>query len=443
MPDFQADTSIFPQSQPNALLGTAQGFVGLANAAKQNQLLGVDVQQAHQNLVQQQVGTIVDAFSSLATNPNVGYGDFVRVGSTLLKQGVISPQTYQAELANLPKQGDPATYQGIANGYLSRALDAGSRFSAEYGYGAGAGAGQMNYTNEQGQPVSTNTANYARETGYSSPMGAAAPNPMTAAPSGVSGGVPVGNALLGASPPAVGDRADELRAATGAPAGAVPLAQVASPPARPAGAIVAPSPQQQAQFNASSKQQQDDLTADAGYTSNIVPLSKVIQLLPQTTTGLGSKLPSEVAQVFSTFGIPIGNDQAKNISEVQKYTTQLARAAGAAPNSDAQLAAAFAANPNVDMNNAAATDVAKVLLSLNRMQHAKVLASQAAGVQPQDYSKFASQWGSQQDPRAYGFDLMTPDAKAALKTELKANPAEAAKFVASYQTAQQLGILGQ
>ena len=64
---------------------------------------------------------------------------------------------------------------------------------------------------------------------------------------------------------------------------------------------------------------------------------------------------------------------------------------------------------------------------------------------PQNYSTFASQWGAAQDPRAFGVDLMSPEAKASLMEELSANTtaakAEKAKFLASLKTAIQAGVL--
>jgi len=214
-----------------------------------------------------------------------------------------------------------------------------------------------------------------------------------------------------------------------------------------AGGIAGPTPQQQDQFKASAAQYQQEKENDAGFTASTVPLQKVIQLLPKTLTGPGAEPVSNLAKVAQTFGInlPGSATQAQYYDELQKYATNLARQSGAAPNSDAQLLAAFSGNPNVEMNNAAASDVAKVMLSLSRMRHAGITIAQQQGMDshPQDYSTFASQWGGQQDPRAYGVDLMTPAAAASLKAELQKNPAAAQRFITSYNAAKAAGIYGQ
>src|SRR6185312_12540585 len=255
------DTSFYPRANPNALFDTANQAIGVRNAQAQNALLGIGIQQQHQDLVRQQVGTLVDAFSSLATNPNVTRADFERVGSTLLQQGVIDPNTYKQEMATLPAQGTPQQFQQIANGYLARAIDAGSRFGIEYGYGAGSGASPTNITEPNGAVTTMTQSGAAGRLGYQSPMGAPAPsamppasNPFTAAPAAAA--VPPNALTGGVHPMAVADRADQLRAATGevSPQAPVPLAP--AQPAAQTGGVTGPSPQQAAQFQASAAQQQ-------------------------------------------------------------------------------------------------------------------------------------------------------------------------------------------
>lgn len=408
------NVGFYPQAQPNALLATAGNVVDLANAAQQNKLLGVQTQQAHQDLVKQQVGSLVDVFSALATDPNVTGSNFMQRAQTLLQEGVISPDVFNAEIANVKQAGDdPDKLHALANGYLSRALDAGQRFGVATGMQPGTSGDLVTYTGPNGATVTNTRGNVVGQIGAPNPLDTSAPAPATdqgggAAASTIHTSVP--------SQPATAQQ----------PASA---------------GITAPSPQQQKQFTDSAQQQQDDLTADAGFTSNIVPLTKTLKLLPDTTIGLGSEIPNDVAKVFSTFGLNFGSDAAQNASEVDKYLTQLVRSSGAAANTDHQLEAAFSANPNMTTDKAAATDVLKTMLSLTRMQHAKVAAAQAAGIAPENYSKWASQWGAQQDPRAFGVDLMTPEAKAALLADLKKDPAAKAKFLNSLQLADGLGVL--
>jgi len=432
-----ADVGFYTQAQPNALLDTAQQAVGIRNAQLANA-------QAHQDLVRQQVGTLVDAFSSLATNPNVSRADFERVGSTLLQQGVIDPNTYKQEMATLPATGTPQQYQQIANGYLSRALDAGSRFGVEYGYGPGQGASTVPITEPNGAVTTMTQSAAAGRLGYQSPMGAPTSgtasvpsNPFTAAPTS-SAAAP--NALTGgAHPAAVADRAAELRAATGAPAEApMPLAQPIVQP----GGVTAPSPQQAAQFQASAAQQQAEKTADAGFVGNMVPLKKSIALLKEVPLfGTGAAIPDEVIKTLATFGVPAAALQAKDSSELEKYLVGIARNSGAADTSVAQLEASLSGNPNMGSDRFAARDVLSIQAALQRLQHLKVATfGDAPGEQ---YSDLARKWSADQDPRALAFDFMDDAAKAALRKDLEQNPAQAKRFVATYKAAQAAGIFDQ
>src|SRR6185312_4341927 len=228
--------------------------------------------------------------------------------------------------------------------------------------------------------------------------------------------------------------------------GAAPPSQ-AAPASSAVLGIPSVTPQQQKMFDASTQQYQDAKTNDANYTSNQITLQKMIELLPKTQTGLGAETTTNLAKVAQTFGInlPGTATQADYYSQLEKYANVLARSSGAAPNSDAQLLAAMSSNPNVTMNNAAAQDVAKTMLALQRMQHAAVTTAQQQGMDnsPQNYSTFASQWGAAQDPRAYGVDLMTPEAKQALLSDLESDKTGTAKakFVNSLKTAIQAGVL--
>jgi hypothetical protein len=408
-----ADFSFYTGAQPNALLGTAEQAVGVRNAQAQNALLGIGIKQAQQNLGQQQLQYLAGNLGVMANDPNLTAERMHAFAQNAVKEGMLSPQLYQVESDNIDAAGgDPAKLRALAANYSQRALDSLNQYASTQGYAPGSGATPVTYTGPTGAPVNTTLAQFAQAARGGAPQ--AQPQPT--------GGATQPTTQTGAAP--------------------VPLAPQTN--AGAAGGIAGPTPQQQAQFDASSKQQQDDLTNDAGFTANIVPLTKTLSLLPKTPLfGTGAQVPTDVAKVLNTFGIKIGSDQAQNASELEKYLTQLARSSGAAPNSDSQLAAAFSANPNMTTDKAAAQDVVKTMLSLARMQHAKVAAAQQSGIAPEQYSSFASKWGAQQDPRAYGFDLMDDKAKATLRKELDANPAEAQRFIQTYNTAQQLGIFGQ
>lgn len=412
------NTSFYPTAQPGNLLTMMGEAQNLGNAAQQNQLLRTANQQSHQDLVKSQVNYLASGLGALALKPDLSQDDLMGFGDRALAEGIIDQNTHAVESKQVLAAGnDPVKLRQLANQYQARAMSAGEQYAAQHGYAAGAGASPTN--------VPATDAN-------GNPTGATATIPLSqfADPQNslVSNGSPPqaasNNPMVRQGPPSAG--------APASPAGpaAVPV------PLAPQKQFVSPTPQQLDQFKASAQQQQDDLSADANFTANVVPLKKVIELLPKTPLfGSGAQMPTEVAKVLNTFGVKIGSDQAQNSSELEKYLTQMARSSGAAANTNDQLAAALTANPSMTSDKAAAQDVVKTMMALARMKHTMVAQAQAQNVAPEGYSKFASKWGADQDPRAYAFDLMTPEAKAALKTELKANPQEAAKFISSYNTA--------
>lgn len=432
-------TDFYPKANPNGFLDTAQQAMTIRNLGAQNALLGIDVQQNRQNLAQQQLGYISQNLGLLAQDPDLNMDKALSLGQRFVQEGVLNPQLWATESANIQATGgDPAKLRSLLLNYGQRALDAQAQFSNTVGTGSTIDTGP-----------STVVGAYSPVTGFRpqgsvlhalNPAQASAPVTVTM-PDGSTRTMTQGqfNALTGTS-------------ATGAPE-AGNLLTGGSSPATPGGTgagsplpgIGAPSPQQQAMFTASTKQYQDAKANDANYTANLVPLQKSLELLPDTPLfGRGAELPTQLAQVFNTFGIPIGSDQSKNASELDKYLTQIARGSGAAANSDQQLVAAFSANPNMSTDKAAAQDVIKTMMALQRMQHAAITIAQQRGMDntPQNYSSFASNWGARQDPRAFGVDLMDPKAKAALLKELDANPAEKAKFAASLRAAEEAGVLG-
>lgn len=438
----EINTDFYPKQQPNSLLGT----IGQAAQIQGGQIAN---QQAHQDLVQKQVQYLAGGLGILAKKPDLSQDDMMGFAHSALAEGTISPETFKVEAANVAAAGnDPVKLQALATNYAQRALDAGSQFTSTFGAPTSVNTGPNTLMGTlsplHGFTPQASVANAL------SPSEAATP---TKVPTLDANGNPTGGETL----TTLGNFAGSVggNPLTGAPAGnpanpltggaPVPLAQPAGRPTAMPG-IPSATPQQQTMFTASTQQYQDAKANDANYTANQLPLQKSLELLPNTPLfGKGAEIPTTIAQVFNTFGIPIGSDQSKNASELDKYLTQIGRSSGAAPNSDAQLLAAFSANPNMSTDKAAAQDVIKTMLALQRMQHAAVTSAQQQGMDasPQNYSTYASKWGAQQDPRAYGVDLMTPEAKVALLKQLSADPAAKAKFVNSLRTAAQVGVLGQ
>lgn len=436
------DTSMYTQSQPNAFLGTAQQAVGIQGQQLANQ-------QAHQDLVKGQVQYLAGGLGILANKPDLSQDDMANFAQNALKEGIISPQTYQVEMQNVQAAGnDPAKLRPLAANYAQRALDAGAQFQSTFGTPTSVSTGSNTVLGNQNPftgaftPASSVQQGMAPGDANSLVDVTMSDGSQRQVPKSQAAGLVSGSNQLTQAAPAGQAAQGNVTGSTFAPGTGVPLA---APPSGPTPGVI-PSAQQSSMFQASTAQYQAAKANDANYTANLIPLQKMIELLPQTQTGLGAETTTNLAKVAQTFGInlPGSSTQADYYSQLEKYANVLARSSGAAPNSDAQLLASMSSNPNVTMNNAAAQDVAKTMLALQRMQHAAITTAQQQGMDntPQSYSTFASQWGAQQDPRAYGVDLMTPEAKAALRKELSGDPAAAAKFANSYTIAKQAGVLG-
>ena len=89
------------------------------------------------------------------------------------------------------------------------------------------------------------------------------------------------------------------------------------------------------------------------------------------------------------------------------------------------------------ISNAAAVDVAKAAKALSRMQQATLLEFEKSGKRPDQFSQWVAKRNNELDPRAFGVDMMKPEAKARLRQQLDRNPVEAKRFEKSLQIAQE------
>jgi hypothetical protein len=205
----------------------------------------------------------------------------------------------------------------------------------------------------------------------------------------------------------------------------------------------------------SAKQYSDDLVQAANFPRASLPLTKAIPLLEQLGTqgtGPGSDTWNHAMSFLQTMGVPITDPtKIQAYDEAKKYLTDFVNQTGNSGTND-KLAAAFAGNPSVSISNAAALDVAKTALAMQRMKQAQILAFTAQGDHaPEKYSDFAKQFASSMDPRAFGIDLMTPKARQELLSspELAKKPNQNGvetnqarlRFLKSLQTAQDTGLI--
>lgn len=147
------------------------------------------------------------------------------------------------------------------------------------------------------------------------------------------------------------------------------------------------------------------------YRQEVFPLETAIpalEKLGKTGTGPGTEEFNHVKSFLQSAGIPgLDTDKIKTFDEAKKYLTDFVNQNGNTGTND-KLAASFAGNPSVGISNAAAVDVAKSALALRRMKQAQLVEFEKSGLPDSEFTKWASRWQLGHDPRAFGFDMMTP-----------------------------------
>lgn len=217
-----------------------------------------------------------------------------------------------------------------------------------------------------------------------------------------------------------------------------------APGAGPQGAAIGVAPgtaeAQTEVARGSGEQLKDDLKQSATYRRSVFPLEQAIpalESLGKKGTGPGTEQINNIKSFAQSMGVPgIDMNKIEDYDKAKKYLTDYVNQNGNSGTND-KLAASFAGSPSTTISNAAAIDVAKAALALSRMKQAQVLEFQSTGLPAAQYSAWASKWGVAQDPRAFGYDLMSPEAQQKLVSSLglpstkeKPNPARD-KFTAS------------
>lgn len=180
----------------------------------------------------------------------------------------------------------------------------------------------------------------------------------------------------------------------------------------------------------------------ADYQRQVFPLEQAIPALEKlgtTGTGPGTETFNHIKSFIASSGIPgIDVEKIKNYDEAKKYLTDFVNQTGNSGTND-KLAAAFAGNPSVNISNAAAVDVAKSAIALRRYEQAQLSAFERSGESDDRHAAFVSKWNVGHDPRAYGFDYMTPKQRKAVLDSLPKNKREL--FMMDVQDAAEQGLI--
>ena len=133
-------------------------------------------------------------------------------------------------------------------------------------------------------------------------------------------------------------------------------------------------------------------------------------------------------------------NDSSDYDTVKKYLVQGARSAGNTATND-QLAAAFEANPNTTMNTATIENIVKSRVALKKMEAAQALLADKEDVKAENFSKWKAKNQNNFDARAFGFDIMSDEAKKKLVTELKKDPKALRKFEYTLQFAHDADLI--
>lgn len=460
----EVDTASYRQPIPKSPLEV----LGQAQQLKQ-QSLGIEKSQL--DLINQGYGYLLRELNSLG--PNATPDQLVTVGQNAVKQKLIKPEMYGEFVKTIPT--DPAQMPSFVQSLTSKLMSTQEATNFHYGVPTSVDNGQTQTPSVVSpkfgvRPTNLPIQNQVPPTAIArdaegapqflgpqppqiAPGSGAVPGPVPLQPNRVRT-LPVGpindprikgpsqnfgGNVLGASVEQPGSFDNRFDAAYPKPRG--PSAGL--PPGVGEAEVIA--------AGGSGKQLAEDRDASSNYQRSIFPITEAIgalQELGTKGTGPGTESINKIKS-FVLSNVPgvsekdfEGLDKVKVFDKAAKYLTDIVNQTGSSGTND-KLAAAFAGNPSVKISNAAATDVAKSLLALRRMKQAQLIEFDKLDKPASQYSKWASTWNNDVDPRAFGVDQMTPEAKQKLFGQLKKNPKEYARFERTLEIAHNAGLLSQ
>ena len=433
------------------------------------------------DLVNQRFKELAKGFTGLIADKDLNEDKIRKYATDQVKLGYIPPEMAAQTISQLPLNADAATLKKHLELQLQHAQTTMEALNYNFGQNATISDGATNTQGVMASPAKgggftpatqqnlqlppgTSNVDDKGQRGYLGPAGPAgtrparmaveAPPPVAAAPAAPSPSPaplqagPVNNPAIPGQSSNFGGRV--LSANVEPPAPPATFAERIDA-ARPQGRVItdlAPGviEARGAVTSQSGKQFADDLAKARNFKQDLYPAEtalKGIQELGIQGVGPGTPALNDLKSAIITW-LP-NPDKAEiekvgRFQETRKYLSQIARTSGNTGTND-QLAAAFEANPSITMNQAATENVLKSVIALRKMQHAQVLLAENEGVKPEDYSKWVAKNQNNFDARAFGFDIMSDEAKKKLVTELKKDPKALKKFEYSLQFAHDADLI--
>lgn len=462
----EIDTSSYPHP---AALPTQKGILDQIGDYQKIQSNNLTIDKQRLDLANQHYEYLIREITSLGPNPTKE--EVVKVGQDAVKQGLVQPDMYSNWIGAMPT--DPSQMGAYAAKTAKVLLDTQNQINENYGTPGSINNGQ------QTTPIVTR-----RIPARGAPAGISAtglpiqqqigPGTETVDPSGQkgllgpqapqipAGGLPVSRGIPGQynpNAPIVPNRVQTI------PAQPIPNVMGDRGPSndvdaslpnntvragfndiRPRGPVTGLAPgvagAKEAVGISSGQNLAHDLEASKNFQREIFPLAQAIPALEKLGTkgtGPGTETINQIKS-FILSNVPGVKESDPGFSSVptydkaKKYLTDFVNQTGSSGTND-KLAAAFAGNPSVGISNAGATEVAKSALALSRMKQAVTLEAVKNHIPEDQYSRWAAQRGNTLDPRAFGIDLLSKDARDKLFKQLQNDPKEFNKFKESLQIA--------
>jgi hypothetical protein len=465
----EVDTSSYSKAAaPVNTLDQMQKYGGLEQQKQSIESNKLTIDKQKLDLVNQRFGEMAKGFTGLIAKPDLSEDDVRQYVQNQVKLGYVPPEMAAQTISTLPPtqgmlpaQASKVLKNSLAT-HLQHAQTTMEAINSHFGTPAEQSSGASTYAGVRqsamkgggftpatetpqelppGTPTVDNNPASPRygQPGYKGPVGSPGPRPYVAAPPPPEGMVndPRQGNLTGSSGPTGPSVArgtefnNRFSAADRNP---------------PAGLAPGSSEAIQAVSGQSGKDYASALTRAKGFQAELYPaqaaLEGVKELGPQGV-GPGTDALNNIKSAIITW-LPNADpkliDNVGNFEQTRKYLTQIARSSGATGTND-QLAAAFEANPSIKMSQAATENVLKSVIALRKMEQAQTLLFNKTNLPPDQYSKWIATNQNVLDPRAFGFDLMSKEAKSKLLDGLKKDQKSFKRFEDSLQFAHDAGLI--
>lgn len=462
----EVDTSSYPKPPALPVQKSLLDQVGQYQSLE-SQKIGIDQQKL--KLINDHSQLMTDDLATFANDPKATKEEVLKRMHARADAFNMPPQVRKmmdAEFADIPSGVPLAQNPALARKLdfvIKRSMDTNQKLNAQYGAPGTRSDGQTDVATRQGLrgppmdvgiPIQRQIPPTTPVLGPDNQPTMQGPTPAVAAPGTATKSVPLPVARPEALP--VGPRTSPAINGPSANFGGTVLGASVEPPTfndrhsaaypAPAGPKTGFAPgvaeAESEAGGASGKQLASDRVASAGFQNDITPLNQAIpglEKLGPKGTGPGTDTINHLKS-FILSNVPgiketdPAFESVPKYDKVKKYLTQIATSSGSTGTND-KLAATFAGNPSVGISNAAASDVAKTILSLRRAKQATLLEFEQSNLPASSYASWVAKKTNDIDPRAFGVDLMSDDAKQKLLQSLNKNKKEKEIFERSLELA--------